>query len=180
MNRTEKLLEKLKVIDKVEDLYETSSKNQLYIKDVDDTSILTDTCGDFTYCFSVVNQSVNDIHFIPLDGDGIIGRSMKCCDAVIFDNTHFSFLELKLNATSLKRRAIYENRMDAVKQITSAILFFNDKLNSEYEGLELEAIIATPKTYPRANASWGKIAAKFTKDNNGIKIFEATEKVYQN
>lgn len=31
MNRTENLLEKLKVIDKVEDLYETSSKNQLSV-----------------------------------------------------------------------------------------------------------------------------------------------------
>jgi len=181
MKPSEKLLERLKAVDKVEEFYETCNESQFYIIDVDETAILTDTCVDINSCFSVINPSLKTIYFIPADGNGIIGKTMSCCEAVIFDDVYFTFLELKLNATSDKRRTMYENRTKAVGQIENTIRFFNDKLNNNYEGLSLEAIIATPefyRSYPRAKASWEDIKTEFADNNNGIPLKETTEKMY--
>jgi len=180
MNPAEKLLEKLKFINKVEECLEPSSENQLYIKDISGTAILTNACIEQIYCFSIINKMSNDIYFIPIDGEGIIGNTTKCCDAVIFDDIYFTFIELKLNAKGKSRRRIYQIRTKAVEQITNTINFFNDKLNKNYEGLSLEAIIATPETFPRADVRWAKIAVKFADENNGIPLIETTKKIYQN
>lgn len=175
----EKLLEKLNAIEKVEECLEICSKDQFYIKDINGTAILTDTCIDLNFCFSILNSLLSKIHFIPVDGDGgIIGDEMECCEAVIFNNENFSFLELKLNAISNKRRAVYKNRIKAVEQLENTIQFFNNKLNNNYKGLSLEAIIATPAFYPRADASWRDIAVQFADENNGIPLFESIEKTY--
>ena len=177
MNPAQKLLEKLKAIDRVEEFYETSTKNKFYIIDVDETAILTDTCADINGCFSIINPSLKTIYFIPVDGKGIIGKTMPCCEAVIFNDMHFSFLELKLNATSQTRRAIYRNRIEAVSQLENTIKFFDEKLDSSYEGILLEAIIATPKFYPRLNSSWIDIADEFL-EKNRITLIEVIEKTY--
>lgn len=178
MKPAAELLERLKAIDKVEEYFKTSTKKQFFIIDVDETALLTDTCIDAKLCFSIINSSLDSIYFIPVDGDGIIGKTMSCCEAVIFNDRYFSFLELKLNATSDKRRAIYLNRIEAVKQIESTLQFFNEKLNGNYEGLEREAIIATPDFYPRADNSWRDIAVEFADENDGIPLIETTQKVY--
>jgi|GEM_PF-2468131 len=179
MKPAKALLQELLKIEKVDECLEISSEKQLYIKDVCGTAILASTYVDMIYCFSIVNIKQDDIHFIPVDGDGIIGKTMECCEAVIFNDVYFSFLELKLNATSNKRRAIYKNRTKAVEQLENTIQYFNDKLNNNYKGLSLEAVIATPEFYPRADTSWRDIAVEFADNNNGIPIIEATQKVYE-
>lgn len=121
MKASKVLLQELLKIEKVEDCLKISSSTQLYIKDVSCTAILANNCIVIIYCFSIINIKQNDIHFIPVDGDGIIGED--CCEAVIFDDTYFSFLELKLNARSDKRRAVYNNRIKAVEQIENTIQF---------------------------------------------------------
>ncbi len=176
MKPAKELVQELLKIEKVEECLEIASNKQLYIKDVSGTAIIADTCIDSVYCFSIINTQQNDIHFIPVDGDGIIGED--CCEAVIFNDVYFSFVELKLNATSNKRRTIYNNRIKAVRQIETALQFFNDKLNNNYQGLLREAIIATPDFYPRADASWIDIATEFADDNDNIPLIEATKKEY--
>jgi len=180
MKAAKRLFERLLEIEKVEECYETSSKDQLYIIDISETAILTDTCIDINFCFRISNPLLNTIYFIPVDGEGIIGKTSECCEAVIFNDMHFSFVELKLNATSEKRRAIFKNRTKAVGQLQNTIQFFDKKLNKNYEGISLEALIATPNFYPRADASWRDIAVEFADENNGIPLIETTEKVYEN
>jgi len=177
MKAAEKLIAQLKAIDKVDECYETCAKNQFYIIDEDETVILQDACIDINLCFSVINSLLATIYFIPVDGNGIIGKTMECCEAVIFNDISFSFIELKLNATSEKPRALKTNRTKAVSQLENTIKFFDEKLDGNYQGLLLEAIVATPNFYPRANTSWQKFETKFL-ERNGIPLIETKEKIY--
>jgi len=181
MKPVEKLLEKLKVIEKVERYYLTSSIKQLYIKDNQKTgtSTLSETCENIKLCFSISNTSGKSVHFIPIDGkEGILGFGISNCDAVFFSEKQFSFLELKLNATSLADTAVLKNRRKSVGQLESTIQFFDEKLEKNYEGLSIEAIIATPSFYPRLDSSWQDISTEFL-EKNRIELFETTKKVYQ-
>ncbi|MBD2317439.1 hypothetical protein [Phormidium tenue] len=105
----------------------------------------------------------------------LLNMGEKRCDFVFFDEYNFCFVELKLNATSEKKRRIRIIRMDAIEQLKNTIALFDDKLEGNYEGLLPEAYVCTPQTYPRENASWQNLAERFLEEVR-IEIFEKNEK----
>lgn len=114
--------------------------------------------------------------FVPIDGrGGFLGLGETHCDFILFDSFNFCFVELKLNASSLEERAIRKNRKKAIGQLTNTILAFDELLEGNYDGLDLEAYVCTPKSYPRDDASWKSLAVAFL-EKNGIPIFEVNEK----
>ncbi len=125
-------------------------------------------------------KNAKSIGFIPIDGKQGLLRLLKLdeeshCDFVFFDQNDFCFVELKLNATSLKEKSISDNRQKAISQLKNTITLFDNKLSKNYEGLSLEAYVCTPDTYPKVNASWRELAQEFLEEM-GILLFEKNEK----
>ncbi|MEA5617051.1 hypothetical protein VB711_04225 [Cronbergia sp. UHCC 0137] len=132
---------------------------------------------DSSKVFNISNAKIVD--FIPIDGkNGLLGFGTSHCDFVFFDENDFCFVEFKLNATSPEERAIRNNRKKAVKQLENTISWFNYKLAKNYAGLNLEAYVCTPASYPRFNSSWQELEISFLEDY-GIKLFERNDKTCQ-
>ncbi|MBD2570172.1 hypothetical protein H6G59_20185 [Anabaena lutea FACHB-196] len=132
---------------------------------------------DSNKLFNVSNDT--RIGFIPIDGkQGLLGFGDSHCDFVFFDETDFCFVEFKLNATS--ERKVNKNRVDAIGQLKNTINLFDDKLEKNYAGLNLEAYVCTPEfyKYPRFNSSWQELAEEFLEEN-GIPLFERNYKTCQ-
>ena len=128
---------------------------------------------DITKLFNVINAKV--VGFIPIDGKkGLLGFGDSHCDFVFFDENDFCFVELKLNATSLKK--VDANRKKAISQLTNTIDLFDNKLVRNYAGLNLEAYVCTPKFYPRFNSSWIAFAKDFLEEY-GFELFEINYKI---
>lgn len=181
MKPSEALLEELKNIDRVEDCHDTSSAEHFFIVEEakSGTSIIVEQVDENDVSFSVINPNKEVINFIPIDGkNGMLRYDDSYCDAVIFENTLFTFLEFKLNATSAAERAVRRNRKKAVQQLLNTIQFFDEKLARNYQGLTLEAIIATPNVYPRKDTAWDSIAIKFLEEH-GIPLYEHATKEYK-
>lgn len=181
MKPSEALLEELKSIDRVEDCHDTSSAEHFFIveEQKSGTSMIVEQVDENDKFFSVINPNQEVIHFIPIDGkNGMLRYDDSYCDAIIFEDHFFSFLEFKLNATSLAELSIRKNRLKAVRQLVNTIQFFDEKLGRNYQGLTLEAIIATPDIYPRADATWISIATDFLEEY-GIPLYEDRKKEYE-
>lgn len=129
--------------------------------------------ADTSKLFKIYNAK--KVVFIPVDGkEGLLSSVDSQCDAIIFDEFDFCFIEFKLNATSAKK--IIKNRVKAINQLSNTIELFDEKLDRNYEGLHLDAYVCTPLTYPRNDASWKKLATEFL-EKYGIPIFESNQKV---
>ncbi|BAZ83195.1 MAG: hypothetical protein ACKO9I_17030 [Sphaerospermopsis kisseleviana] len=127
---------------------------------------------DSSKLFNIIHAT--GVAFIPIDGkQGLLGFGDSHCDFVFFDESYFCFVEFKLNATSLKK--VNKNRVDAIRQLKNTIDLFDDKLERNYAGLNLEAYVCTPEFYPRLNASWQALAQDFLEDY-GIPLFERNDK----
>jgi len=180
MKPSEALLEELKKMDKVEDCHDTSSSERFFIVEEakSGTSMLVEQVDENDVFFSVINPNKEVINFIPIDGkNGILKYDGSYCDAVIFENRFFTFLEFKLNATSRAELSIRKNRLKAVRQLVNTIAFFNEKLVRNYQELALEAIVATPDIYPRKDTAWDSIAIEFLEDY-GVPLYEDNKKEY--
>ncbi len=92
---------------------------------------------------------------------------------MFFDENDFCFVEFKLNATSVRK--INKNRIYAVEQLKNTINLFDNNLDKNYGGLNLEAYVCTPEFYPRLNASWQELAQDFLEEY-GIPLFEINDK----
>ena len=127
---------------------------------------------DTTKLFNISNAKM--IGFIPIDGkQGLLGFGDSHCDCVFSDENDFCFVEFKLNATSVRK--INRNRIDAVGQLKNTINLFDNNLDKNYRGLNLEAYVCTPEFYPRLNASWQELAQDFLEEY-GIPLFERNDK----
>ncbi len=178
MNKAQELLDEIKKIEKVDEYYTYSTHDFFKIADVEGTSILCEEEISLDKSFDVYNSRKLKIHFIPVDGKkGILGFGDSYCDSVIFSDESFSFLEFKLNATSLNPRAVRKNRKKAIEQLGNTIDFFDKKLQKDYKSIGLEAIIATPDIYPRADTGWKSLEVEFLEEY-GIPLFEDTKKEY--
>jgi len=178
MGKDELFLTVLEKIDRVKESYRFSKQELFYIiEENTGTSAVAEYEVD-KKAFCIINPHRKTIHFLPIDGkQGVLAYDDSYCDALIFDNTIASFLEFKLNATSTEERAIRKNRKKAISQLKNTIAFFDQKLNNDYKGLALEAIVVTPETYPRADTSWSDMSIEFLEET-GISLFEKTEKEY--
>jgi hypothetical protein len=128
---------------------------------------------DANKVFSVC--SPDSIIFMPVDGDKGLCKNTSVCDFIIFNKKYFCFVELKLNATSLDERKIEDNRKKAIKQLKNTIHFFDAKLAHNYCGLNLEAYVATPDSYPREDTAFQSIKVRFLEET-GIKLYESRVK----
>lgn len=127
--------------------------------------------------FKVINKK--QTVFVPIDGKkGLLQDGNSKCDFMIFDENTVCFVEIKLNAVSEENRAISKNRKKALRQIINTIYAFDEKLNKDYKGLQLEGYICTPKIYPRQNAEWESLAVEFLEEH-GIPVFETNIKIFQ-
>ena len=136
---------------------------------------------DITKLFNIKNAQT--IGFIPIDSGieelglmKLLNMGEKRCDFIFFDEYNCCFVELKLNATSEKRRRIRIIRTDDIEQLKKTIALFDSKLGRNYEGLVPQAYVCTPQTYPRENASWQRLAKVFLEEVR-IEIFEKIEKI---
>ncbi len=130
---------------------------------------------DDTKLFRIYNAK--QVVFVPIDGKhGLLGFSDSYCDVIIFDESHFCFIEFKLNATSIKKST--QRRAEAIGQLSNTIDFFDNKLAKNYEGLALEAYVGTPLIYPRNDATWKKLAVGFL-ENYRMPLYETNEKICQ-
>lgn len=126
--------------------------------------------------FKVINKK--QTVFIPIDGKkGLIQDESSKCDFMIFDENTVCFVEVKLNATSIRDGKISHNRSKALEQIIKTIYTFDKKLNKDYKGLRLEGYVCTPKIYPRQNAAWENLAVEFLEEY-GIPVFETNIKIF--
>ena len=131
---------------------------------------------DLDKTFKVLNAKI--IGFIPIDGEnGLLKYGV--CDFIIFNNTDFCFVEIKLNATSIKRRAVGTNQAKAIDQLSKTIDIFNQQLKNDYCALNLEAYISTPKTYPKVKSERVDKRVAFLEKyaHQGFKLFETDEKI---
>ena len=120
----------------------------------------------------------DSIYFIPIDGlNGLSKGKTSQCDFVFFNDKNFCFVEMKLNATSLNPQTIQDNRDKAVNQLKNTINFFDTTLTNNYCGLNLDAFIATPDTYPSEDTAFQSIKVKFLEETR-IKLFESRVKKY--
>jgi len=179
MNNLEKLNQNLhKVKSNINDFIQKNTEDLFYIIDIQGLSKIYDSCIDESECFKVINVENSNIFFIPIDGkDGLLGFKASYCDTIIFDNNYFCFLEFKLNATSVEIRAIRKNRKKAISQLSNTIDYFDNKLDKDYSGLNLEAFVVTPRTYPRKDTAWSNFEIEFL-EKYGIPLFEKNEKIF--
>ena len=128
--------------------------------------------------------SSSNIVFIPIDGRNGLLKGDSNCDFIFFNELDFCFVEMKLNATLTteqtilqQTRAVRQNRKKALRQLKKTIDYFNSQLLDNYEGLSLEAYVATPDIYPRENAAFQDIATDFLEETKVV-LFERREKRY--
>lgn len=123
--------------------------------------------------FKILNAKITGL--IPIDGkNGLLGFGDSHCDCIVFNDTDFCFVEMKLNATSLKKAN--QKRHEGIKQLSNTVDLFDDKLERNYDGLRLEAYLCTPKIYPRENAAFQALRLAFLEEK-GIELFEKAEKI---
>jgi hypothetical protein len=204
MSKAEKIIENLKSkIDKIADFVQVDKRKVFEIieYEVDKQSYIiknrktADLCEVFSadgleifYHENKVFKISNSVtmRFIPIDGNNglftkidterVRGGKSKRCDCVFFDEKDFCFLELKSDAISTKKRAVKSNRKEAILQLGNTIRRFDELLENNYQGLNLEAFIATPPTYPRNDTAWKVLARKFVAEYD-VMIFETNEKI---
>ncbi len=177
MNKINKLKKDLQKVDNnIDNFVQTETSDMFYIIDIQGMSKIYQSCNEMGKCFSVYNEQSLEIFFIPIDGkNGLLNFGTSYCDTVIFSKKDFCFLEFKLNATSQEVRAIRKNRKKAIKQLSNTIDYFDEKLDKNYLGLNLEAYVSTPNTYPRQDTSWMNFEVEFL-EKFGIPLFEKNEK----
>ena len=173
MTKIELITERMrKVWHSIDDFIETKNDKFLYIVEVAGQSYLKINYGKNDKCFKIINTVEGDICLLPIDGkNGLFGFGDSHCDTVVFNNRLFCFIEMKHNATSLKNRAIRQNRRKAVKQLSNTIETFDDKLEKDYADLDLIAIVSTPEIYPRQDTAWESLSIEFL-EKYGIPLLE--------
>lgn len=164
-------------------IYKTAKTGTIEVSDIKQKAGIY-TCSiiyipNFLYTdkfFSIIQSS--SLCFIPIDGLGGLSEGKEShCDFIFFNQENFCFVELKLNAISLKEETIRDNREKAVSQLKHTIGYFDTVLTNDYCGMDLEAYIATPDTYPRENTAFQAIKIKFLEETR-IELYESRIKQY--
>jgi hypothetical protein len=123
-------------------------------------------------------QSKTVVGFIKTHGKkGLLDKRESHCDAILFNEKDFCFVELKLNASSLKDRAIMTNRKKAISQLENTLDKFDTVLSKNYNGLNLEAYVSTIPIYPRNNTAFQALARVFL-EKNGVPLLEENSKIF--
>ncbi|MFK7949120.1 MAG: hypothetical protein AB8G11_16135 [Saprospiraceae bacterium] len=195
MSKSENVITKIQnTIPNVTDFIQVENRSDFEIMDYKGQSYIIDKIATKATCDLISNPSLTvdydknksfvikqaqGINFIPIDGkDGLLGYGDSFCDCVFFDENDFCFVEFKFNAESIEIRAIRKNRKKGITQLGNTIDEFDEMVDYDFEGLNLEAYISTPITYPRESDGFEALKVQFF-DDYQVELFERTEKICQ-
>lgn len=193
MSKAANIITKIqKVIPNIADFIQLEKRSDFEIMDYKGESYIIDKIETASTCYLVNNSSVTvdydknkvfvlenakGIYFIPIDGKGgLFGYGDSFCDGVFFDENDFCFVEFKFNAESIEERAIRKNRKKGIVQLGNTIDEFDEIMEDNFEGLNLEAYISTPITYPRESDGFEDLRVQFF-DDYEVELFERTKKI---
>ena len=193
MSKSENVIAKIQnTIPNITDFIQVEKRSDFEIMDYKGQSYIIDkiigqtTCElsndislsvDYDKNKSFVIANSKGINFIPIDGkDGLFSYGDSFCDCVFFDENDFCFVEFKFNAESLEIRAIRKNRKKGIIQLGNTIDEFDEIVDYDFEGLNLEAYISTPITYPRESDGFEDLRVQFF-DDYEVELFERTKKI---
>ncbi len=119
--------------------------------------------------FQVNNPATTEYAVWKYDGCFFPLRGPARCDIILFSDVKIAFVELKLNATSLKNRAIKENRKKAISQLETSIQRLKGEFASSsvpWPFSETLANIAAPQHYPHFASKNAHAVKRFADDFN--------------
>jgi len=132
--------------------------------------------------FKVINVKQKTIYHLPTDHcflEHLATYQGKRSDCIIFDDTHFCFVELKLDVTSHRKAA--DEAGEARDQLGAVIEYFKKSFQTaskDFLGYNLEAfVVMQQKIYPRHRARLVPLQKRF-KDMYGVELFEKSEKAF--
>jgi len=185
VSRDSDLIEDIKIVFSGHNLsgcYTADTESELYIVETDKRSYMQKT--DVPVCFKIHNPKCKLIHFIAVDAcfitDSYTGKYNDC---IVFDDTDFCFIELKLNVISTYKRTMRKRIPGAVEQLGAMIDYFNAGFQGASKdfmslGFNYEAYIVLPtRSYPQNTASKTNRKVKFAKKYK-IKLFEDNQKTF--
>jgi hypothetical protein len=110
--------------------------------------------------FSVLNPSQKAVHFLAIDKCILYDDAKKHCDFAVFDDSTFSFVEIKARHPEHKRRN--QDKKKACGQLKETIAYFQEK-GIDFQDINLEAIICltSEETHPVANSESQNAVAEF-------------------
>ena len=126
--------------------------------------------------FRVENNNQIEINFIAIDHCILDNTGPKKCDCVLFTDSDFSFIEIKM-PSSIKQRS--KRKKDAYKQLESTISIFKGSGIFHNVTLNKEAIVCIlgRETYPtRLSVNFER--AKYFMDKYSVDLKIATIKKY--
>lgn len=159
---------------------ETYNDAVFYIADVEKDrcrAFMPTEVTDFDKVFEVKNPNKKDIALFAVDGC-FIKHKPEHCDFICFDDTTFSFGEMKFESETKNYLQMETNRHKAVKQLKSTIEIFKEALKNNYLGLDIEAYVCTPPHYPNKGTALDDFVLEFIEDYGGINLFEKNEKTF--
>jgi len=184
MKRDSQLLEDLKDVfaeEKITACYARNSNSQF---DIIESNGISYVVQNMEPSFKVKNPKLFVVHFMAVDqcllssSDSYKGKRNDC---ILFNESDFCFVELKLDVASIKHRR--ERTAEAIEQIGATIEHFVESFNHKSKnfmsfGFTYEAYIAfRTKVYPRDPASAKNRKVKFATRYN-VELFEQNWKEF--
>ncbi|GEM_PF-833853 len=132
--------------------------------------------------FKIINSQQKTIYHLPIDHcffEHVTMYQGKRCDCIIFDDTYFCFVELKLNVISYRKAT--DKADETRKQLGAVIEYFKNSFQTatkDFLAYNLEAyIVMQSRIYPRHRARLNLIQGRFL-ELYGVKLFEKNEKEF--
>ena len=125
-------------------LYDDKIENTIF---VEKNEISTEI---FEKVFVIRNDMCEKIALWRIDGCFIKDKGQEKCDAIIFNDIKFCFIEFKQNSVSEKNESIIENRQKGTQQLLKTIQFLYNNtriwavISTNYT---IEAFLSTPPHY---------------------------------
>lgn len=138
-----------------------------------------------TPSFQVTNSKQKLVHFVAIDNcffsnsDSYHGKRIDC---IVFDDSDFCFVELKLNVTSGKTRL--QRTQEAIEQLGAIIEFFRMSFRSFSRdflslGFNCEAYVVFPTfVYPKDRSGAKNRMVRFAL-LHGVRLLEDNKKTFQ-
>lgn len=116
--------------------------------------------------FKIINPGGHELNLIRLDNDFFNQRPGGTCDAVVFSQFLWLFLEFKMEARSRSPLTMQDNLVKAVNQLGTIVKFFlhERNLSQTFPDLEFEANVCCPPHFPRDTASFKALAVSFLEE----------------
>ena len=126
----------------------------------------------------IFNPNRKEITILAIDGCMMSSKEPSRCDALLFDDRLLSFMELKLDMTSTRRRAVAMK--EAIGQLEATIGLFDHRMaqkDKDWSGFEKEAVVVVGvEGSPKAVAGKQSDAVRFLQKHQARLVFVFNEK----